>query len=266
MRPLIPRVRTGDVLKGTRNLRNYLQTAATLNYIHAYQHALALHSGPVRGRALTYAGSSCQPTKEDRWLVVVNAEGVFGTYCLDYEAVLLFVNPISNRDTRKPGKTGRKSRNLAKPPSPDRMNPTIFSQWFIRTPKRMTNLRYWPNLAYFMWALLQLNLGSIRGYPNIGRIPDGSIGLFSAAQMELDWQQDKIMSKARVWIPRGVTRPNADWQRRLPEQGSGPCLEEIPRMQAQIQAAASNPRFIQHLKSKNKDIYQALSKSSHTLS
>ena len=68
MRPVIPKVRVGDILLGTKNLRNWLQTASLLNYVNQLgnQHY-----------ANSTKGSLYLPSKKDRFVVAVNAWETF---------------------------------------------------------------------------------------------------------------------------------------------------------------------------------------------
>lgn len=253
MRPLIPRVRVGDVLKGTRNLRYYLQTASTLKYLQEIRHGHSVE----RLRRRIY-----RPSKNDKFLVTVNAWGLFGVYSLDTEVILLFGNPTirPKNSTRSPN--GRLSSIQPKMPEM-RMNPTIFSQWFIRTHIKMIDLREWKSSAYYMRAALHLNLANIRS----DNIPSyyfqhGQSGIFEGHMNGEGWQRDTLRALSSEWAPRGVTRVGAPTGKNNPGGGFGPRLEEIEDMRREIFQLCTNPRVAQRLKVEENDIYQAYSKIS----
>jgi len=245
VRPLIPRVRVGDVLLGTRNLRHYLQTAATLNYLQEVSQDLSYRN---RAKANLY-----RPSKEDEFLVTVNAWDTFGVYNVSKEVMLLFHNPSKDLSTpagfirKKP--TGKSF--------PRRMDTTIFSKWFIRTNMKYTDLSGWPATPYYMWAALHMNLNSIRSdsVPNFHC--DGSPhGPFHMGSQQRNWKRGQLMTLLRDWVPTGITRSGAPTPRQLPNQGFGPRLEDIEGMRRDIESLCSNPRLAQRLKSEDLNIYR----------
>jgi len=251
VRPLIPRIRVGDVLKGTRNLRYYLQSASTLKYLQEIKHGA--------GRARARRQNIYRPSKNDRFLVTVNAWGLFGVYSLDTELILLFGNP-----TIRPKKTTRGPPGIGRiePMMPAmRMNPTIFSQWFIRTHFKMTDLRDWHDSAYYMRASLHLNLSNIRN----DNIPSyyfqhGQGGIFDGHMNGEGWHRDTLRALGSEWAPRGATRMGAPTGKNSPSGGFGPRLEEIEEMKREIFQLCTNPRIAQRLKAEENDIYQVYSK------
>ena len=242
MRPLIPSVRPGDVLKGTRNLRHYLQTASTLNYVNDLSMRMG---GRSRSKSQLY-----HPSKDDEFMVTVNAWGTFGVYSARDDVVLLFVNPSM------PSGVSHQSRY------PLRMDPTIFSKWFIRTPKKYVDLTTWPEAPYFMWASLHLNMSSVQSdNAPIFNIQNGASGPFHMGQCGNHYhrplQRELLLKLIHQWTVRGATRPNSTWNRHLPSGGSGPQLEEIPQMRREIQNICSNPRIAQQLKADANYVYEA---------
>jgi hypothetical protein len=252
VRPLIPRVRVGDVLKGTRNLRYYLQTASTLKYLQEIKHG----AGAARARRQNIY----RPAKNDKFLVTVNAWGLFGVYNLDTEVILLFGNPTIRPKNSTRSTLGRLSS--IQPKMPDmRMNPTIFSQWFIRTHIKMVDLRDWKDPAYYMRSVLHLNLANIRS----DNVPSyyfqhGQSGIFDGYMNGEGWQRDNLLHLSKAWAARGATRVGAPTGKNTPGGGFGPRLEEIGGMKREIFQLCTNPRIAQCLKAEENDIYQAYSK------
>lgn len=250
MRPLIPRVRVGDVLKGTRNLRYYLQTASTLKYLQEVKHGHSM--GRLRSQIY-------RPSKNDKFLVTVNAWDLFGVHSLDTELVLLFGNPAirtknSTRSLGSPSYIQPKVLGL-------RMDTTIFSQWFIRTHAKMIDLRDWKDSAYYMRSALHLNLANIRhdSVPSY-HFQHGQSGVFDGHMNGEGWQRDVLLSMSREWAARGATRVGAPTGKNTPGGGFGPRLEEIDEMKREIFQLCTNPRIAQRLKAEENDIYKVYSK------
>ena len=236
MRPLIPRVRPGDILKGTRNLRNYLQVASTLTYLNDL-------SNGARPSKKDKAKDIYRPSKNERFLVTVNAWGVFGTYSLDTEVVLLFSNPLL------PHHTGS-----------ERMNPTIFSKWFIRTPYKRTALVEWPYYAYYMRVALHLNMGNARSdnAPNY-HFHTGVAGPFTMRDVSYAHHSRGSLNEfLRMWATRGATRATATHGRNCPSGGFGPRLEETADLHEQVRTLCSNPRIAERIKKEQSYAYQAI--------
>lgn len=235
MRPVIPRVHVGDILRGTRNLRNYIQTASALRYLRDIQHG--------RRREEKARKHIRRPCKNDKFLVTVNAWDMFGVYSLDTEVTLLFGNrpklqqPV-DIEQKRPALTSSKMY----------MNPTIFSQWFIRTPARMIDLRNWEHAAFYMWTSLHLNLSSIRTGDAVPRFfyCDEGPDIFEPNPSTHVWEGRHLVGSIEKWIPRGITRPraaNRGGYKCMPLGSFGPQLEEIQPMKREINARlSSNPR------------------------
>jgi len=250
VRPLIPRVRVGDVLKGTRNLRYYLQTASTLRYLQEAKHG---HSMKHLSRQIY------RPSKNDKFLVTVNAWGLFGVCSLDTEVILLFGNPTT-RPKNSTRSLGRPSHIQTKMPEM-RMNPTIFPQWFIRTHVKMIDLRDWKDPAYYMRSVLHFNLTNIRqdSVPSY-YFQHGQSGVFDSHMNGEGWQRDVLLSMSREWATRGVTRVGAPTGKNTPGNGFGPQLEEIEGMKREIFQLCTNPRIAQRLKAEEPTLYETYSK------
>ncbi len=245
MRPLIPRVRPGDILKGTRNLRNYLSTASTLSYLH--QISTSARHNRARKRQIY------RPSKSEQFLVTVNVRGVFAVYAMSESVILFFAN---GREDATP-KPFALSNGLTVPrkkinyrfgnPESDliRMDPTIFSQWFIRTPGKITNVRHWPSYAHYMWMALHLNMVSIvSAEAPLFHIMEGPAGPFEMAGHETPkmWTREALVGHFRRWVVRGVTRPNNPWHQQIAGGTFGPQLKDIAGMRRTIQELCTNPR------------------------
>jgi len=138
VQPVVPKIRVGDVLLGTKNLRNWLQTKSLLAYTQKLQ--VGMH---VDNSALYV------PHKKNRFVVSVNAWNTFAACDFENRIVLFFCNP-THPDTRKELEP--------------RMTPGQFATWFIHTRERRPNLRIWPEWAYHLWASYQMNLTSSKNY------------------------------------------------------------------------------------------------------
>jgi len=247
LRPLIPRVRVGDVLKGTKNLRNYLQTASTLNYLNNISQGMSPNKR--NKKTMIYRAS-----KDERFLVTVNAWGTFGAYSLDTDVILLFSNPSAVSSGR--GKNYLPPRLMH---GNARMDPTIFSQWFIRTPYKQTNLMTWDDHAYYMWVSLHLNMQNIR-HDNAPKYhwQNGSTGPFNARGGGYGMpSRQNLQALLPEWIVRGVTRRTASTGKNQGYGGCGPRLEEAIGMREEIRQLCSNPRVAEHMKSEQNYVYQA---------
>lgn len=235
MRPVIPKVRVGDILLGTKNLRNWLQTGSLLNYVT--QLANNHYDNPKKD-------SLYIPTKQDRFVVAVNAWETFAVWGLDREAVILFCNPSEEKHAI-PGyrKLGRKSTDQA-------MNPALFAQWFIRTPgKRPDLINTWPDHAYHLWAALQMNVISNPETPLSYSISPGIETYFITPRYG-DLKKAEMRERVRQTIQAGLILRKQ--RRRQPAGGRtyGPHLEDIPRWQEQIRGVTANPRIRKRLKEK----------------
>lgn len=270
MRPLIPRVRPGDILKGTRNLRNWLQTASVLNYLTHIRHGE--YGGSEEAKKKLYT-----PSKDDEFIVTVNAWGMFGAYSRNKDVILLFRNcqpqksPSSSPTaSKKPiistelGCTGVRHNPARKHKwegdSGVRMNPTLFSQWFIRTNGKCLELDTWPRYAIHMWSSLHLNLCVIPssiGNQSFGfHTYNGPAGPF---EMHDNGSHSELLPLTQAfahWYPRGITRMGGKYSFALtrPSGIVGPHLAEIPTMRWEIQELCSNPRVRARIKKdKGKD-------------
>lgn len=234
MRPVIPRVRVGDVLKGTRNLRHWLQTAATLNYLNNLRHN---YGDSNKAKECIYT-----PSKNDEFLVTVNAWGVFGVYSVNKDVVLLFIN--RSKEYHK-----RMHRPLL-------MDPTIFSKWFIRTPRKCPDLETWPLFPYYMRACLHLNVSSMKHEMNTPQmqIMNGPEGPFQMHSNQVGgWEKASLKAFVQASTPKGITRPGA-WNWISAYMGHGPRMEDLEPMRGEIMRLCSNPRLLQKIKS-DKELY-----------
>lgn len=238
MRPVISRVRVGDVLKGTRNLRNWLQTAATLNYLNYILHCYGPND---KAKECIYT-----PSKNDEFLVTVNAWGIFGVYNVNKNVVLVFVNP--NKALLNESSLNKHIR----------MDSTIFSKWFIRTNLKYPDLTTWQQYPYYMWATLHLNMGSkdhAWKRPQLS-ILDGPEGPFKMYRRKLgDWDKPALKELIKLNISRGITRPKT--VRALGRTAQGPKLEQVSEMREDIRVLCSNPRLRRKIKATKEINYQA---------
>jgi len=227
MRPIVPKVRVGDVLLGTKNLRNWLQTASLLSYVQG----LAGHSYRTKNLYI--------PAKKDRFIVAVNAWETFGVWGLDQDqdAIILFCNPGQSR--RVAGED-----EIEWNPT---MTPALFAQWFIRTRGRQPDLLSWPNHAYYLWGSLQMNAIS-NSHKRLGySIPAAHDRAFHSHETN-DAPKEVVKERVVTAIRYGLTRQKAKRSRPGGSRRVGPTLGEIQSMRRQISNFTANPRVVKTFK------------------
>jgi hypothetical protein len=246
VRPVIPRVRVGDILSGTRNLRHYLQTAVTLNYLED------IHQGAMgrrKDKQHVY-----NPAKDEKFLVVANAWGSFCAVSTVANVGLFFRNPTDGPIRIPMGKKQLLPRSTAL-----YMAPAIFSQWFIRTEEKQPDVRKWPDYAFHIWASAQMNLCNIVADGALTlHLQGGPQGPFSLVLNGKGVKRDNIHHYIREWSVRGHTRLSYPDRGRLPNGGYGPRLEDLSGMKERIRELCRNPRVVQRLKSEDQKAYQAI--------
>lgn len=157
MKPLISKVRPGDILLGTRNLRAYLQTVSLYRILTHNQGPRKRHNGRYAGPKLYI------PSKQDSFVVAANTSECFATWCSNQNVVLLFINPVQSGQLPKSIEETHSFSNFVAQKGVDnqttlRMSPNIFSSWFMKTRFKKPDLREWPGYAYHMHACFHLGL------------------------------------------------------------------------------------------------------------
>lgn len=245
MRPLIPKVRIGSVLYGTKNLRNWLRKASLLNCLELMH---AGHKVEMAKKAIF------SPQKDDEYIVAVNAWDRFCVWSPRSNIVLTFLN----RD-RAGNQSRKSSKRLAVALShlqehggapPDQvMDPSIFPSWFINTDKRNIDLKQWPGYAYHLWASLHMNIvsshaGDIRLVPSFPRRPFSAPFQYHEVN---EWEKHDVQAKLVEGLRRGITR-----RKHGPPGGMcvlpnprGMILGDLEVMDQKIQRLVDNPRFRQ---------------------
>ncbi len=222
MRPIVPKIRVGDVLFGTKNLRNWLQTSSLLSYVQA-----------LAGRS-SREGKLYIPTKKDRFVVAVNAWETFAVWGLDSDVIILFCNPGPRRHTYQ---------DKQEPA----MTPALFAQWFIRTRGRCPDLRSWPNHAYYLWGSLHMNAVSVPGKRLGYTIPSGLDSVFNYHEYN-DHPKEVVRERVVDTIGYGLTRRKAKRSPFAGDRRVGPTLNDILAMRRQISDFTANPRVVKKLK------------------
>ena len=221
MRPLVAKVKVGDVLYGTRNLRSYLRTASLLQRVEA------VANGVTESRLKkVYA-----PSKDDEFVVAVNAWGNFGVWCARENLMLLWINPEKTR--------------VAQGLEALRMTPAHFAYWFVRTKGRKPDLREWPPYAYNLWVYLQLNAIASNGGQSGLQLPGhdkyqafNGHAVFQGAGARVD-----VQNYGRAAIKRGLTRPKLGGMTSVTSgRGCGPSTWEVKEMEKSLREYLSNPR------------------------
>lgn len=215
MLPVIPKVRVGEVLHGTRHLRSWLQISSVL----AYFENISLNSAfkPLKHvKDLIHC-----PSKKDRYVVAVNQGHVFAVWGVDKPLVLTFQNYKDSANTNRAYRTDISKSGPFKwstvPPEPPKkcqqhMSPEIFAHWFIRCNDYLPDLKQWPEYAVRIWAAFQM-----RGaFANLSRLSvSGTIGTsapFRMPGMNTDIDKPSLfgilpnyLSDASLYRKRGTT-------------------------------------------------------------
>lgn len=235
MRPVIPKVRVGEVLHGTRNLRNWLRTSSMLEY---FKKLSVRHMKPSFAKEVIYT-----PSRGDEFIVCANARGSFCVWSPNRDVVLLFLNPLP-----------KYQQSYGFQPA---MDPSIFAKWFVRTNSRRPDLNSWPNYAYQLWAAL--HVGGID-------LADGHLRFQFQFETSLPFAihqhlggLDRATLKHLSYqaIREGIFR--GEQIRNHPSSGRafGPSLEHIPDMRAKIQNLCADGRLLQKAKGQKGFEYEA---------
>lgn len=231
MRPVISKVRVGDVLLGTKNLRNYLRTCSLLRYFRALDRKVGQKEDP---KSLLYT-----PGKQDPFVVAINNHDKFAVWSPNKDVILMFINHPSSELY-----VARKS-----------MDPDIFAQWFVRTTDKNPDVAAWPRHAYFLWAALHMNAW---------RNPERSLQVrFNNCRMEEEYDLPFAMAKSlgvdgvdnptiaeavRESVTRGVFRNLPNSRKTSPQifggSNCGPSLKDLPRLRRNLESYAKNSRLI----------------------
>ena len=262
MLPVVPKVRVGDILYATRNLRNWLQTASLMYSVKHIRNGGSARSS----KSVIYT-----PGRGDKYVVCVNAGLVFAVFVPGQELVLFFIN----RTEKTSGKAmqfqalnpitegGRRDLQKKKGVSrenDDRMSPSLFSTWFVRSNEKMPDLRQWPDHPYAAWASLQMNAISVNGdyrltvslprqydsifYPNMG-----GLGNFGAGKKSKD--RGTVRSCLQYAIKIGMTRDNYQtgyFSTTMMGHAFGPRMSDIEMFRKDLRRWTKNPRTRKSLK------------------
>lgn len=251
MKPIIPKVHVGDILLGTKNLRNWLQTASIFRYLTVLKNGIPWDAGIVKNYNIY------TPSKDDKFVVAVNIGNSFLVWQIGQNITILFVNGKSKTMTKP---------NILAPPEPEfkileqtqhvnkkfsakmKMDPSIFSKWFIRTEgKRPDLLNSWPDYAYQFWGSLQMNGVSNRENPIRVRVTNLIDFPFTT---HLDNTQPKTFIREQVkdTIKKGIIRGSNDKNTYVNGRGPyGPSLDDIHRLRRQIHEIMNNSRVAKKL-------------------
>jgi len=238
MKPVISKIRVGDILLGTKNLRSYLRTCSMLRYFRALDRRYGPKGDP---KSLLYT-----PGKQDQFVVAVNNHERFAVWGPNKNVVLLFVNS---------GDGGRFGRTAV-------MDASIFAQWFMRTQGRSPAVKNWPVHAHYLWASIHMN--AWRNPENQLRMTSGHAehtedNPFEFADgMGVDTiDRQTIAHAVRESITRGIFRNFPNSKKKTPQlfsgQGYGPRLQDLPNLRSKLEDMMRNPRLVSKAK-KNKDL------------
>lgn len=140
-KPLIPKVRVGEILHGTRNLRNYLKYAGWV-YLLSYNE-LSLIRSSATGLKKLIAERTYFPRKDDEFVVLANSSYSFCVWGKNKDTFIFFINPHEKYKRLKPNEEIR-------------MSPQIFSTWFTKTNSFNLKTNEWPLAASYVRSALHL--------------------------------------------------------------------------------------------------------------
>jgi hypothetical protein len=228
LKPVIPKVRVGDVLHGTRNLRDYLRTCSLLNY---FLYLNATGAAPPGGPdSMVYT-----PHKKDTFTVAVNTHGKFGVWGENKDVILLFTNSSNHG-------LGELIH----------MDTSIFARWFMRTNARRPDVTKWPVHAHYLWASVQMNSQSnatrdLRlATPTRGAQEDQVFNL-SKQLCYSSISRTTIRSAVRESVVQGNFRRNRRSGDLLSSKNGtvvacGPNLAEMPELRTRLKTLMKDPR------------------------
>lgn len=226
MPPVIPKVRPGDLLGGTRNLRNYIQTARSLFILERI----------LEGRRTIKDISPL--SKRATFVVVANTAQTFAVWAAD-SILLLFRNRAG--DTR--------------------ISPQLFPIWFIRTPLRYPDMRKWPTSAYRLWAAWQMNGDNVGDSPlRINFPPMPRHQELFLLHDTLECNRDHIDEWVKRTLKRHMLHPSMPSAPRS-SAARGPLLTDLRDMQDQLQHMRNRPdtkelfnKYLKDLKARGVDL------------
>jgi hypothetical protein len=236
MKPVVPKIRVGDVLLGTKNLRSYLRTCSLIRYFQVLDRR---SFGPkIEAGSLLYT-----PHKQDRFVVMANNHGKFAVWSPNKNVVLLFINPQAEYG------------------SLEYMNPEIFAQWFLRSSGKSPDVRSWPLHAHYIWGSLHMNAWKNRHTPlkfNVRGAEAEEAPFVNHKSISPGSVERQTISEAvRESVMHGVFRNLPDSKKRTPHLfgggGYGPNLREVAQLRSKLETLMRNPRLVSKAK-QEKDV------------
>ncbi len=236
MKPVVPKVRVGDVLHGTKNLRNYLRTCSLIRYFKS------LELSPTRASEKQAKSLLYTPNKQDEFVVAVNSSGRFCVWSTNMDVIMIFKN-------------SEKSSS----PHPDavRMDPSIFAQWFVRTSGRRPVVRQWPLQAHYLWGALQINaqinpetrlpVAGLGGTPTED-VPFCYTASLPIRKVDRATIQHAVMESIAYGSFRNLPRAKKNVPMPYPGAGTGPNLKSLPALRADLKNLLRNPRLVARAK------------------
>lgn len=235
MKPVVPKVRVGEVLRGTRNLRNYLRLCSLFRYLEKIPEA----PKKVRERL---AKEIYSPRRDDNFLVTANNLGRFCVWDERTGIVVYFQNPVL-------------IGGAVQDPILDKR---LFANWFSRTERMVPDLNKWQGVPLYLWASLHMNaLGNIQKalpipyhHPLFVPVPGGHVQAnlpFLLAQSLPTVQRTQIKQAVKEAIATGGFRGRSPNGKSIPIMGGhriGPDIEHIPGLREAVVKLARNPRSL----------------------
>jgi hypothetical protein len=234
MKPVVQKVRVGDVLLGTKNLRSYLRTCSMLRYFRVLDRR---HGPKTDAKSLLYT-----PSKQDQFVVAANAHDRFAVWSANKNVILLFVN------------TGHYSARYSEVTT---MDANIFAQWFVRTQGRSPAVKSWPLHAHYLWASIHMN--AWRNPETKLRMTSGHAEHHEDGPFEFadgmgvgNIDRQTITHAVRESVTRGVFRNLPNSKKQVPQLfsggGYGPRLQDLPGMRSKLENMMRNPRLVSKAK------------------
>jgi len=228
LKPVIQRVRVGDVLRGTRNLRNYLRVCSHLRCVKA----MSVNYPPSEAKSFLYT-----PSKLDEFIVAANTHERFAVWSRNKNVCLVFVKGA-----------GGSSHST-------QMSPEIFARWFIRTENRRPDISSWPNYAYCLWATLQMNTWRnphtpISFYGGTGSRENRPFAADTAISSVT--VREAVTESVHQGVFRNLTRTKNNktpQPKYFTSMGApGPDLKDIPILRKELEIFYRDPRIVSKAK------------------
>jgi hypothetical protein len=178
------------------------------------------------------------PQKDDTFVVAANTPFCFCVWSARKNITLVFINP----------------HGKYLPNGQPYMSPDLFATWFVRTGGYFLDLNQWPNYAYYLWVMVQMNALTLPNEAHAIRLSSTHAYPF---QFHNDVNNVQVRDNVAKYVQQSATRGRLryanlkTWHTKLYGEsfvGYGPLIKQILSMQVDIRSYLSNPRSIMKTK------------------